>query len=85
MNLNQKFLLEIGNCKDPVVFIGLAKTLNVSLFNEETNDPMDFADMLAGTMERYNKLNRARKKELLKVLKDANRTKIKENKNNKSE
>ncbi len=78
MNLVEKFMLEVGYC-ETLEFIGLAQMLSVPLINED-KEPREFADVFENILANYSKLNRARKKELLKVLKDANRTKNQKNK-----
>ena len=34
-NLTMKFMREVGRIKDPVIFLGLARTLGVNLYTEE--------------------------------------------------
>lgn len=73
LSLTEKFTNEIARTKDPIVFIGIARILNVSLMGEK--DPKNFEDVLVECIEAFDKENRARRKELLKVLKDANKCK----------
>ena len=73
LSLTEKFTNEIARTKDPIVFIGIARVLNVSLMSEK--DPKNFEDVLVECIEAFDKENRARRKELLKVLKDANKYK----------
>lgn len=73
LSLTEKFTNEIARTKDPLVFIGIARILNVSLMSEK--DPKNFEDVLVECIEAFDKENRARRKELLKVLKDANKCK----------
>lgn len=73
LSLTEKFTNEIARIKDPLVFIGIARILNVSLMSEK--DPKNFEDVLVECIEAFDKENRARRKELLKVLKDANKCK----------
>lgn len=73
LSLTEKFTNEIARTKDPIVFIGIARILNVSLMSEK--DPKNFEDVLVECIEAFDKENRARRKELLKVLKDANKCK----------
>lgn len=78
MNLNEKFMKAIGEIKEPVIFLGIVKILKVEIM--EGNEPRDFTDMFADCMEKYNAAGRKRKKELLKILEDANKEYRKENK-----
>lgn len=73
LSLTEKFTNEIARTKDPLVFIGIARVLNVSLMSEK--EPKNFEDVLVECIEAFDKENRARRKELLKILKDANKYK----------
>lgn len=77
-NLTQKFLKELGNIKDPVVFLGLCPILKVEIYKEEKDEngkkiPRDFHEVLKDLMSSYDCAGRKRKRELLKILRDANK------------
>lgn len=71
--LNEKMMLEISKL-DAVTFLGLCKLLGVSLITK-TNISKNFSDLLEEVMNKYDKLGRPMKKEILEVVRDANRTK----------
>lgn len=65
---------------EPVEFMGLARVLRVKLFEEKNPSaekvedkyaPREFSDVLEELMMNFNKLNRARKREILKLVKNA--------------
>ena len=70
--LNEKLMLEISKL-DAVTFLGLCKLLGVSIVKEI--EPKQFADLLEEVMQRFDVLGRPMKKEILGVVRDANRTK----------
>lgn len=77
MNLTQKFMYEISNIKSPEYFVGLARTLNVKLVTEEKDEdgrlrPRDFSDIFADVMRAYDAAPRKLKRDLLKMLREAN-------------
>lgn len=77
MNLNERFLQELSKCTDPVVFLGVAKILKVELLHEEkdengVNIPRPFDEIVIDVAEAFYKIGRKRKRELLKIFKDAN-------------
>lgn len=76
-SLNKKFMDEIGRTKDPIVFLGVAKVLRVEVFEDGAGgkNPRDFSDIFADVMFAYNGSARKFKKELLKILRDANKVK----------
>ena len=65
--LTQKFIKEIANIKSPEVFLGVARILKVQLM-EDKETPYDFVKIFSDTIEAFDKADRARKKELLKIL-----------------
>ena len=80
-NLNMKFMREIGNIKDPVIFLGIATTLNVKVYTDEKDEeghliPKDFSVIFKEIMTNYNGAGRKLKRDLLKVLRDANKEKV---------
>jgi hypothetical protein len=70
--LNIKFVKELGKCKDPIVFLGLAKLLSVDLVDENKVE-RDFGDVLSGILDRFEDLNTGRAKEIFDVLHEANK------------
>lgn len=68
-------------CKmEPIEFAGLARLLGVQIVElnaESTNEkdkykPRSFVDVLTEVIDKYEKLNRARKREILKLIKKSN-------------
>ena len=72
--LTQKFIKEIANIKSPEVFLGVARILKVQLM-EDKETPYEFTKIFSYTIEAFDKAERARKKELLKILVQANQYK----------
>lgn len=72
--LTQKFIKEIANIKSPEVFLGVARILKVQLM-EDKETPYDFVKIFSDAIEAFDKTGRARKKELLKILIQANQYK----------
>ena len=72
--LTQKFIKEIANIKSPEVFLGVARILKVQLM-EDKDTPYEFIKIFSDTIEAFDKANRARKEELLKILVKANQYK----------
>lgn len=71
-SLNEKLMLEISKL-DVVTFLGLCKLLGVSIIKEK--EPKTFADLLEEVMQKFDVLGRPKKKEILGVVRDANRAK----------
>lgn len=68
-------------CKmEPLEFAGLARLLGVQIveLNEESTDeknkykPRSFTDVISEVLDKYEKLNRVRKREILKLIKKSN-------------
>lgn len=74
-NIVKKFIKEIGNTTDPVVFLGLAKILKVPVMEE--GKPRDFVQVLKETIDNYIAAPYIKQKEILEILKDANKYKEK--------
>ena len=72
--LTQKFIREVARIKSPEVFLGVARILKVQLM-EDKESPYEFTKIFSDTVEAFDKANRARKKELLKILVQANQYK----------
>lgn len=80
-NLNQKFMKEVANIKDPVVFLGVATILKVKLYTDEKDEngkviPKDFSVLFKEIMSSYDCASRKRKRELLTILKKSNKESI---------
>ncbi len=76
-NLNKKLMLLIAKM-EPIEFCGLANLLGVKITEEvetESTDikdkykPRDFTDVLADVMQKFDALNRQKKRELFKLVK----------------
>lgn len=71
-NLNTKFLNEISHIKEPEIFIGLAKLLCVKLVNDD-GETLDFVDILDRVLHQYSNAPRKLRKDILKMLREANK------------
>lgn len=69
---------------EPVEFMGLARVLKVSLFTGEgeSREPRDFTDVFEDVLESFSKCGRERRREILKLVKGAAKTKVKQDANN---
>lgn len=67
----EKFIDVLLETKDPAVFAGVARILKVPLM-EDKDKPKEFVDVFMEIVKNYTAAPRTRKKELLKILKDAN-------------
>lgn len=67
-DLNSRFLIELPKL-EAVEFLGVCRVLKVKLMDEQ-DKPRDFSDLLNDLMEAYSAAGRARKKELLKIVKE---------------
>lgn len=61
----------------PVEFMGLARVLKVPLFTGEgeAREPRDFTDVFSDVLESFSKSGRARRREILKLIKSAAKVK----------
>lgn len=80
-NLNQKFMKEVANIKDPIIFLGLCPILGVSVYTDEKDEndkpiPKKFEVLFADIMAGFDCAGRSRKKELLGILRKANKEKV---------
>lgn len=65
---------------EPLEFAGLARLLGVQIVelnNESTDEknkykPRSFTDVIAEVLDKYEKLNRVRKREIFKLIKKSN-------------
>ncbi len=61
----------------PVEFMGLARVLKVPLFTGEgeAREPRNFTDVFSDVLESFSKSGRARRREILKLIKNAAKVK----------
>ena len=71
-NLNTQFMKEIADIKDPIIFFGIARMMEIKLIDDESQ-PKDFCEMFEDIIIRYNSLARKLKREILKILRQANK------------
>lgn len=69
-SLVERFIQELGRIKSPEVFLGVARILKVQLIEGE--NPRDFGELFADVINSYELAPRKRKRELLKILREAN-------------
>lgn len=70
----EQFLTELSKCRDPAVLLGVARILCGKLPEE----PPAFEDLLTDILEKYQAAPRKRRRELLRILKAANKQSSKE-------
>ena len=72
-----QFIEEISRIRDPEVFLGVARILRVPLVqkkaDKEEYEARDFSDILGEVMTAYDAADRTRRRELLCILKKANK------------
>lgn len=74
LNLTQKFMYELSQ-SDLINFRGVAQILRVAIA-DDNEEIRPFPDVFADIMKAYDSAGRKRKKELLKILRDANKFKV---------
>lgn len=67
----EKFLMQLSKL-EPVEFIGVAHLCGARLLQEDNKTPRDFADILRDVLDKYQTLNRKKRRELEKVLAQTN-------------
>lgn len=67
----EKFLLEISKL-EPIEFIGVAHLCGAHLLQEDNKTPRDFADILKDILDKYETLNRKKRRELEQLIAVAN-------------
>lgn len=72
--LSTRFIKEISKIKDPMVFLGVARILNVEIMIDKDTSK-DFAAVLNEIIDNYNNSDRKRRRELLKILEKSNKYK----------
>ena len=70
----EKFLTQLARL-EPVEFIGVAHLCGARLLQEDNKTPRDFADILRDVLDKYQTLNREKRRELEKVLAQSNSVK----------
>ena len=67
----EKFLTQLSKL-EPVEFIGVAHLCGARLLQEDNKTPRDFADILRDILNKYETLNRKKRRELEKILAHSN-------------
>ncbi len=67
----EKFLTQLSKL-EPVEFIGVAHLCGAQLLQEDNKTPRDFADILRDILNKYETLNRKKRRELEKILAQSN-------------
>ena len=67
----EKFLIQLSKL-EPVEFIGVAHLCGAHLLQEDNKTPRDFADILKDILDKYETLNRKKRRELEKTLAQSN-------------
>lgn len=67
----EKFLIQLSKL-EPVEFIGVAHLCGAHLLQEDNKTPRDFADILRDILNKYETLNRKKRRELEKILAQSN-------------
>lgn len=70
----EKFLMQLSKL-EPVEFIGVAHLCGARLLQEDNKTPRDFADILRDVLDKYQTLNRKKRRELEKALAQTNSVK----------
>ena len=79
MKLGMQLIQQISNM-EPIEFLGLARLLGVQVLEENKEatgekdkfKPRSFADVLEDVMAKFEKQNRGRKREIIKLVKKSN-------------
>lgn len=77
--ISGEFLLLLQQL-EAIEFIGISKLLDVRLLDDK--EPRDFYILLHDCLEHFEGLSRKKRKEILKILKEAKKEKEKEGKKN---
>ena len=67
----EKFLTQLSKL-EPVEFIGVAHLCGARLLQEDNKTPRDFADILRDILNKYETLNRKKRRELERTLAQSN-------------
>lgn len=75
MTKDEKLWYEFAKCiskiKSPELFLGVVRILKVEFMNGE--EPRDFSELYEDTMKAFDASSRKRKKEIIKILQEANK------------
>lgn len=69
MRIIDEFVQALVNLQGPEMFLGVARILKVELM--EGDKPRDFYDIWGDVLEQFNTSPRKRKRELLKIVREA--------------
>lgn len=77
MTLNEQFMVEVSRIKEPELFLGLVRLFKIKLQTEEKDEQdhyktKDFISLFDELMSCFSGAGRKRKKEVLKILRQAN-------------
>ena len=74
--INEKFLEELSRTRDPAIFLGVARLLKVKFVEVKDEKPIEreFNEIITDVVEGFCGAPGKRKKELLKLLRDANKS-----------
>lgn len=67
----EKFLTQLSKL-EPMEFIGVAHLCGARLLQEDNKTPRNFADILRDVLNKYQTLNRKKRRELEKALAQTN-------------
>lgn len=67
----EKFLTQLSKL-EPMEFIGVAHLCGARLLQEDNKTPRGFADILKDILDKYETLNRKKRRELEKTLAQSN-------------
>lgn len=73
LSLTEKFAMQLAKITEIEVFVGTARVLKVPLVEGEKE--REFFDVFVDCLEAFNTSEKKRQKELLSILKDANKCK----------
>ena len=74
--IEQKLLREISKM-EAITFLGLARYLKLNLLkDDEKETPKTFSELLEEVLGKVEKMNRLQKRQILRLVQNANRTEI---------
>lgn len=74
--IEQKLLHEISKM-EAITFLGLARYLKLNLLkDDEKETPKTFSELLEEVLGKVEKMNRSQKRQILRLVQNANRTEI---------
>lgn len=75
-NLNTRFMREVAKIRDPELFLGVCRILKVELLEKKKGEEevaRDFSLLFEDCMAQYAAAPRKRRRELLRILQQANK------------